>query len=66
MNNYFASTWGQADRLATRESTRDKKKRKIERKKKKRCGFIMFVIESAAAGFDIPNDSLMHRTSRMF
>ena len=42
----------------SRQGTRDKKKRNEDRERKKRCGFIMFVNESAAAGCDIPNDSL--------
>ena len=33
-------------------------RKEMERAKKKRCGFIMFVIESAAAGCGISNDSL--------
>ena len=41
----------------SRQGTRDKKKRNEDRERKKRCGFIMFVNESAAAGCDIPNDS---------
>ena len=39
MNYSFAGTWGQADKLTTRQGKRDDKKR-IERAKKKRCGFI--------------------------
>ena len=39
-----------------RQARREEKKW-IGRDKKKRCGFIMVVIESAAAGCDIPNDS---------
>ena len=42
----------QAMASATRRKEREKER------KKKRCGFIMFVIESATAGCDIPNDSL--------
>ena len=57
IKNSFADTWGQADMLTTRQSTRDKK-RNGEKAKKKRCGFIMFVFESAAASCGIPNYSL--------
>ena len=37
--NSLAGTWGQADRLITSHGTREEKKR-MERAKKKRCGFI--------------------------
>ena len=40
------------------QGKRDEKKRKGERERKKRFGFIMFVNEIAAAGCGIPNDSL--------
>jgi len=57
-NNSFAGTCEQADRLNTRQGKCDDKKRNGKSEKKKRCGFIMFVIESAAAGCGISNDSL--------
>jgi len=31
---------------------------------KKRCGFIVFVIESATAGCGIPNDSMIEKVQR--
>ena len=37
-------------------------RKEMERAKKKRCGFTMFVIESAAAGCGIPNDSLRKKS----
>jgi len=42
----------------TRQATRDEKKRNGEQDKKKSCGLIMFVFESATAGCGILNDSL--------
>ena len=38
VNKSFESTWGQADRLITKKSTRDKKKRNGEKAKKKDVG----------------------------
>ena len=51
--SWQAHEW--ADRLTTRQGMREKKKRN-GKSEKKRCGFIMFVNESAAAGCGIPND----------
>ena len=38
MTNKFLSTWGQADRLTTRQGTREEKKRMERAKKKKDVG----------------------------
>jgi len=61
INSSFAGTWGQADRLTARQGKRARRE-EMERAKKKRCGFTMFVIESAAAGCGIPNDSLRKKS----
>jgi len=48
----------ESHRLTTMKYARREEKKGRKSEKKKRCGFIMFVNESAAAGCDIPNDSL--------
>ena len=61
INISLAGTGRQAYRK-TRQARREEKK--WQERKKKRCGFIMFGIESAAAGCDIPNNTFTTCGSR--
>ena len=56
MNNSFASTWDRATGLLQGKARATRRKEMERKQKKKRCGFIMFVFESAAASCGIPDD----------
>ena len=56
INNSFAGTLGTGRQAYHKPWQARREEKKGRKKEKKRCGFIMFVNESAAAGCDIPND----------